>query len=259
MNKLVTVVAGMFFVLSACGPDETLKAPEESVATKAEPLSVNIMSSGGLSWYRDRSALRNTADAKSWAASATILSNKGWRLPTQVEAQALYAARATIGNWNDWINNFGNYIMTSTPYGGGTFGIRMSDGSAFVTSAGNIGFVALVKPAVVNIITSGSLTWYRDRSGLRNYAASVAYCAALLPSSQVGIGGGGWRLPTQAEATALVANRAQISNYGDWINSFGNYIVTSTRVSGGTFGIRLSDASTFTVSPYDVGFNACVH
>lgn len=215
---------------------------------------INLASSGGLTWYRDVSALRHAGDAVTWAGANTPLENSGWRLPTLAEAQALIANRASVSTFNS-LSVWGNYIVTSTPAGTGlTYGIRLSDGSLFIDNGLTVGYTTLVRPAVNNLVEQGGLIWLRDNTSPRSVGASSAFCAALM--GNIGVSGGQWRMPSQSEATNFVAARASISLYQAWINSFGDYLMTSTAVSGGNFGIKLSTGVTFAST--GVGYNACV-
>lgn len=241
---------------------------DTSITVQGTPLPVNVAQNGGLTWYRDNSAFRNSAQTASYCSSTSLLGYTGWRQPTQAEVNAFFAARGTIGNYTYWINFFGNYLVSSTPYGSGTYGARMLDGSAFVMGPGNIGYNPCVRagsvfttsgaytppppPALpLNVAQTGGLTWYRDNSALRTNAETATYCntSALL-------GYTGWRQPTQAEVQAFYANRASIGNYTNWINYFGNYLMSNTPYGAGMFGLRMTDGSSFVGT--GVGYNPCV-
>jgi hypothetical protein len=190
-----------------------------------------------------------------WAQANSPLKNSGWRLPTLAEAQALYSNRANVSSYSA-LSRYGDYIVTSTPYGAGTYGLRFSDGSLFVAYPTNVGYITLVRSAISNLVIDRGLMWFRDRSSLRNTADSTKFCSVAL--ADIGLGGGGWRLPTQSEAQGFVDDKAAISLYQTWINSYGDCLVTQTPVPSGTWGINMSTGAPFTAYSGNVGYNACV-
>lgn len=259
---LLTLFAGC----AVAEPGDAVEVGQTQSAILVNELPASAIQIGFVTWYRDRSALRTNAETASYCANAEILGYGGWRQPTQSEVDTLYFNRALIGaKYTDWQNQFGDYLVSGTMTPNGAYSRRMSDGSVFYNNG--VGFNACVHDSLydegyphlapapafpTNIVRTGGLTWYRDRSALRTPQETATYCT----TSRL-VGRNGWRQPTQAEVNAFVANRAAIWNYEAWIGSYGDYLMSSTQVPGGWYGIRMSDASTF--ASIGVGFNPCVY
>ncbi|WP_338845981.1 hypothetical protein V8J88_19850 [Massilia sp. W12] len=166
-----------------------------------------------------------------------LYGQSGWRLPKRSELQTL---RATLGasglsqlGWaTDWYWAF-------NPQSSGFQVLRMTDGltSWAAPTESNRYTAACIHDAnglPAGSVQQGGLTWARPGGVPRAHWAMLHYCQGQ------NIGGlSGWRMPSTAEVTALVAaiGGANLVNDG-WP---AGYIWTATPASSGNQAVRISD------------------
>ncbi len=232
-HQLVRMTDGMWsYAVGGAYPVTCVHA-----APPAAPAAAPMLSSGGLTFSTPQAMQRPYTNTVGYCTGATIAGQQGWRLPTVDELTALYAgmgssAMSAAGWPGDW-------IWTSSVFSAGFSVVRMSDGTSSWAGWEDTSrhYVSCVKDSAAvassNGLVSGQLSWYKPGTLARPWANTAGYCDAPIN------GTAGWRLPTQAELSALYAGEgAATLTQGGWP---GSWIWSSDPTSSGYKVVRMSD------------------
>lgn len=157
---------------------------------------------GALTWARPTSLPRPWLNAVAWCPTATINGMTGWRMPTQPELSAFWAAKGAAylasAGWTS------GTVWTSTPFNSNAWlMVAMGDGSLTygTDQDADRAAVACVRdtPALPPAtLTNAGLTFTKPATLLMPWTFADTTCSGAVIGGQTG-----WRLGSTAELTAL--------------------------------------------------------